>query len=270
VTTDSTLTISKFDSKFIDSHAHLSHKPIATDIDGVIKRAAAAGVSDIVTVGIDYDDAKAAIEIAENFDNVFCSIGYHPHNAKSVDDKMLQKMETLAAHPKVVGYGEIGLDFYWNKSPHDKQEQVFFNQLKLAKRLNKPVVIHLRDAYAKGLEMMESLAPYPAKGVIHCFSGNEDDARSALDLGFYISIPGILTFKAAKSLQTIASYLPEDRILLETDCPFLAPIPYRGKVNEPAYMVHTAEKLAQIRGISLDKLANITRENTRKVFNLKI
>ena len=154
-------------------------------------------------------------------------------------------MEVLARHPKVVGYGEIGLDFFRNLSPHDTQIGVFRDQLTLAKRLEKPVVIHLRDAYSRGLDMLEDAAPFPHGGVIHCFSGNEDDAKRALRLGFYISIPGTVTYKKNGKLRDIVKELPPDRILLETDCPFLSPEPLRGRDNEPANIVHTARKVAR-------------------------
>jgi TatD DNase family protein len=177
-------------------------------------------------------------------------------------------MEKLAGHHKVVGYGEIGLDFFRNLSPREVQLAVFRDQLALAKRLHMPVVIHLRNAYREGLQMLEKAAPFPAGGVIHCFSGDINDARRAIGLGFHVSIPGTVTYKKSDKLQLITSKLPSDRILLETDCPFLSPEPLRGKDNEPAYMIHTARKVAELRGVFLDEIAALTTRNAIRLFRL--
>jgi TatD DNase family protein len=252
----------------VDSHAHLELDPLYQDADAVVKRAAAAGVAFIVTVGIDLEDIRRALEIADRFPRVFASVGFHPHNAKDVGARGLLQVEEAAKHPKVVAYGEIGLDFFRNLSPRNTQISVFRDQLFLAKQLGKPVVIHLRDAYEEGLDMLEKAAPFPAGGVIHCFSGYEQDTKRALALGFHISIPGTVTYKKNDVLRTIVRGLPEDKILLETDCPFLAPEPLRGKDNEPAYLTHTARKVAEIRGVSLDHLARVTTENAKRFFKL--
>ncbi|MFH1118102.1 MAG: TatD family hydrolase [Pseudomonadota bacterium] len=255
---------------FIDSHAHLELDPLSRDPEAVVARAVAAGVGAMVTIGIDLADARNALDIADRIDCVYAGVGFHPHNAKDVGDDGLVKMEHLARHPKVVGYGEIGLDFFRNRSPRDSQIRVFQDQLHLAKRLGKPVVIHLRDAYREGLDMLERSAPFPERGVIHCFSGDENDAKRALDLGFFISIPGTVTYKKNTKLRDIVGHLPEDRILLETDCPFLAPEPLRGKDNEPAYMVHTATKVAEVRGVSLEAIARVTTANAVRLFGLPL
>jgi TatD DNase family protein len=254
----------------VDSHAHLELEPLVKDPEGAVRRAAAVGVTAIITVGIDIEDAEVALEIADRLDNVFASVGFHPHNAKDVQDNGLAKMEQLASRPKVKGYGEIGLDFFRNLSPQDCQLRVFSEQLELAKKLKKPVVIHLRDAYRQGLDMLEQAAPFPAGGVIHCFSGDWADAERALGLGFYVSIPGTVTFKQKDDLRSIVSRLPEDRILLETDCPFLAPVPLRGKTNEPAYVVHTAKKVAEVRGVSFEDVAATTSSNAARLFDLPL
>jgi len=255
---------------FIDSHAHLELEPLVNDPDSVIARAGAAGVAAIICVGIDLDDAGVAIDIVERFDNVYGSVGFHPHNAKDVTDSSLESMIQLAQHPRVVAYGEIGLDFFRNLSPQGRQKAVFSDQLAMAKNLAKPVVIHLRNAYSEGLDMLEQFAPYPAGGVIHCFSGNREDAERSLDLGFYISIPGPITYKKNQELRSIVSNLPMDRVLLETDCPFLAPEPFRGKDNEPALIVHTAARVAEIWGISLKEVARITTGNAIRLFGLPL
>lgn len=252
----------------IDSHAHLELEPLIKDAEGVMARAADAGVAAVITVGIDLEDVKNALGLADRFDNVFASVGFHPHNAKDVGDHGLAEMEALAAHPKVVGYGEVGLDFFRNLSPHDVQVRVFKDQLLLAKSLSKPVVIHLRNAYKEGLEILEQAAPFPAGGVIHCFSGDADDARRSLDLGFYVSVPGTVTYKKNDSLREIVKNLPMDRILLETDCPFLSPEPLRGKDNEPAHMVHTAARVAEVRHTSFSDIALNTSRNAVRLFGL--
>jgi len=253
----------------IDSHAHLELEPLVRNPGAVVERAFAAGVAAIITVGIDLEDAKSALDIAEQFDQVFACVGFHPHNAKDVGDDDLLKMEELARHPKVVGYGEVGLDFFRNRSPRDRQVAVFGDQLSLAKALGKPVVIHLRDAYSEGLAMLEKAAPFASGGVIHCFSGSLDDARRALDLGFHISIPGTVTYKKNEILRSIVAQLPRERLLLETDCPFLSPEPLRGKDNEPAFIVHTARKVAEVREVSLTEISRITTANAVRLFDLQ-
>lgn len=252
----------------VDSHAHLELEPLVLDPEAVVHRAAQAGVAAIVTVGIDLEDARQALNIADRFANVFACLGFHPHNAKDVDDDLFMAMEQLASHPKVKGYGEIGLDFFRNHSPHDRQRAVFEEQIALAKRLSKPVVIHLRDAYPEGLSMLEKAAPFPRGGVIHCFSGNEDDARRALELGFHLSIPGTVTYKKNQQLRDIVRTVPSDRILVETDCPFLAPEPLRGKDNEPAFMVHTVRKIAEVLEMPFAEVARTTAANAVRLFGL--
>jgi TatD DNase family protein len=252
----------------VDSHAHLELEPLVSDAEAVVQRAFAAGVAYVITVGIDLDDAKRALTLADRFERVFACVGFHPHNAKEADGEALLRIEALARHPKVVGYGEIGLDFFRNLSPRDRQLEVFARQLALAQKLAKPVVIHLRDAYRQGLDMLEQASPFPAGGIIHCFSGTEADAQRALDLGFHISIPGTVTYKKNEALRSVVRSVPADRLLLETDCPFLAPEPLRGKDNEPAYIVHTARKVAEVRGVSLEEICRITTVNAVKVFGL--
>lgn len=252
----------------VDSHAHLELEPLVAEAEAVVERASAAGVAYVVTVGIDLADAKSALALADRFERVFACVGFHPHNAKEADEEALLKIETVAHHPKVVGYGEIGLDFFRNHSPRDRQREVFARQLVLAQKLAKPVVIHLRDAYRQGLDMLEEASPFPAGGIIHCFSGTEADARRALDLGFHISIPGTVTYKKNDLLRSVVASLPEDRLLLETDCPFLAPEPLRGKDNEPAYIVHTARRVAEVRGVSFEEICRTTTMNAVRVFGL--
>jgi TatD DNase family protein len=254
----------------VDSHAHLELDPLVRDPAGVVGRALEAGVCAIVTVGIDLEDARIALDIVDRFESVFGCVGFHPHNAKAARDGDLHRMAELARHPRVVGYGEIGLDFFRNHSPHDQQRTVFREQIATAKELAKPVVIHLRDAYGEGLDILEDAAPFPAGGVIHCFSGNRDDAARFVKLGFYVSIPGTVTYKKNDALRDIVRELPADRILLETDCPFLSPEPFRGKDNEPALIVHTAAKVADVRGATYQEICRLTTANARRVFRLPL
>lgn len=254
----------------VDSHAHLELEPLYSNCSAVVARASLAGVAFIVTVGIDLEDVERALLVADRFPCVYACVGFHPHNAKDVGAGSLSTMERYARHPKVVGYGEIGLDFFRNHSPRDVQIEVFADQLSIAKDLAKPVVIHLRNAYSEGLEMIERAAPFPAGGVIHCFSGTESDAQRALALGFHISIPGTITYKKNDAFRSIVKDLPENRILLETDCPYLSPEPLRGKDNEPSYIVHTANRVAEVRQVSYGHICRATTRNAARLFNLPI
>lgn len=255
----------------VDTHAHLGLDKLYSDAAGIVRRAEAVGVGSIITIGIDMEQSVRALEIADRFPSVWAAVGFHPHNASDADDRALAEMERLAGHPRVVGYGEIGLDFFWDLSPRDVQRAVYRDQIDLAAKLDKPVIIHLREAYDEGLSMLEKAAPFPRAGVIHCFSGSEDDARRALDLGFCLSFPGTVTFKNNDWLRSIVASLPEDRILLETDCPFLAPAPLRGKPNEPAFMVHTAEMVAQVRWSGdREKTAAVTTANAARLFGIPL
>jgi TatD DNase family protein len=254
----------------VDSHAHLELEPLVKDPAGVVARASEAGVEAIITVGIDLEDVDRALTIADQFPEVHACVGFHPHNAKGVRENSLAMMEERARHPKVVGYGEIGLDFFRNWSPRDAQIRVFREQLALAKDLGKPVVIHLRNAYSEGLKMLREAGPFPAGGVIHCFSGTAQDARDAMDLGFHISVPGTVTYRKNHQLQEIVRDLPADRLLLETDSPFLSPEPLRGKDNEPAFIIHTAKKVAEIRGTTPAEIARTTTRNSARLFGLPV
>ncbi|AFM22990.1 TatD family hydrolase [Desulfomonile tiedjei] len=254
----------------VDTHAHLELDPLFGRCEQVVANAVSAGIVAIVTVGIDLEDVERALNVAERFPHVYACVGFHPHNAKEAAAAGLSQMEIYAKHPKVVGYGEIGLDFFRNHSPRDIQIRIFEEQLSLAKNLGKPVVIHLRDAYREGLEILERSAPYPAGGVIHCFSGTQADADRAVALGFHISIPGTVTYKKNDALRSIAQKCPKERILLETDCPFLSPEPLRGKDNEPANIVYTAKKVAEVLGIPYESVCELTTTNARHFFGLAV
>jgi TatD DNase family protein len=252
----------------IDAHAHLELEPLAENPGKYLERARAHGVVAVVSVGIDLEDAARNLAIAQAYDQVFACVGFHPHNASVVSDTGLTHMESLARHPKVVGYGEVGLDFFRNLSPQDSQRDAFRAQIALAKKLSLPLVIHLRDAYPEGLSILESEAPFEKGGVVHCFSGTSEHADRVVKLGFHISIPGTVTYKKNEALRRIVGEIPEDRILVETDCPYLSPEPFRGKDNEPAHVIYTAKKVAEIRGMSLKNVADITTENACALFGL--
>jgi TatD DNase family protein len=254
---------------FIDSHAHLEMSEFNRDRPEVVKRAVEAGVACIITVGTTLHDCRKALTIAAQYEPVYAVIGIHPHEVKAVDAKTYDALKTLAKNDKVVAYGETGLDFFRNLSPRDVQIRRFGEQLDLAEELDLPVVIHDREAHTETMDMLRAWKG-KRRGVVHCFSGDRAMARKCLDLGFYISVPGPVTFPKSDRLREIVKDIPLDRLLLETDCPYLTPEPYRGKRNEPAYVVHTARKIAAVRGISLDELARATSRNAKELFRLPI
>jgi TatD DNase family protein len=206
--------------------------------------------------------------IAGQNENIYATVGVHPHDVARASDKTFDDLRDLVRDPKVVAYGEIGLDFFRNISPREKQIEMFKRQLKLAYDLNMPVIIHDRDAHEQTLSIVK--ASGVRRGVFHCFSGDYDMARQCIDLGFYISIPGVVTYNKAKTIQDVARQIPLDSILLETDAPYLTPEPHRGKRNEPSFIVHTARKVAQIKGIPFEEVADITARNAMNLFDIKV
>lgn len=254
---------------FIDSHAHLEMSEFNRDLPDVVKRAADAGVGCIITVGTTLNDCRKALSIAARYEPVYVVIGVHPHEVKAIDEKTYDALRILAKNEKVVAFGETGLDFFRNLSPRDVQIRRFGEQLDLAEELDLPVVIHDREAHTETLNILKRWKG-KKRGVIHCFSGDRAMARACLDMGFYISIPGPVTFPKSTRLREIVKDIPLERLLLETDCPYLTPEPHRGKRNEPAYVVHTARKIAEVKGISLDELANATSLNAKELFRLPI
>lgn len=251
----------------IDSHAHLDMDDFAADRDPVIKRAVQGGVARIVTIGIDLASSKKAIEIAKKYDFIYATVGYHPHNADEAEPRDLEKLRALASEPKVVAWGEIGLDFFRRHSPPEKQVKAFERQLDIASEQALPVIIHDRDAHTDLLRILKSRKKQ-YRGVIHCFSGNYDLAMALIELGFCISFPGTVTYKNAVDTQAVATRIPLERLLVETDCPYLTPLPFRGKRNEPLYVKHTAEKIAQLRQLDFEELAQAISANTIRLFNL--
>lgn len=254
----------------IDTHLHLDFEQYDTDREAVLERAHAAGVDYLITIGIDAATCGNAIALAERYPQVYAAVGLHPNSADEWNDDFERTLREWAAHPKVVAIGEIGLDYYWKRVPHDIQQRVFEAQLALASETDLPVIIHDRDAHANTLATLAAWvkagsAPTPP-GVLHCFSGDMSMAQDALELGFYLGVDGPVTYKKAQDLQAMITDLPLDRLLIETDAPFLTPHPYRGKRNEPAYVRYVAEQIARLHNTTLDQVAAQTTRNVRTLF----
>lgn len=254
----------------IDSHCHLDMDELAGDREAVLRRAAAAGVAAMVTIGAGGPLAAndAAVGLAEAHPQVFATVGVHPHEAALVTGEVLSSIARRAAHPKVVGIGETGLDYHYEHSPRPAQQSALRSFVAVARRTNLPLVVHLRSADDDAATILREERAGEVGGVIHCFSGDAASARRFLDLGFHLSFSGILTFKNADALREAARITPVDRLMVETDAPFLAPVPHRGRRNEPALVVLTAATLAEVRGEALERVAAATRENTRRLFRL--
>ncbi len=236
----------------IDTHAHLDL--LEGDLAQVLQRAEDAGVAGVVTIGIDVKSSRRAVELAHTFHQVRAVVGMHPHDASDLNEAALRELRRLAGDPRVVGIGETGLDFYRNLSPRSEQERAFRSLLDLARELALPVVVHDREAHADALRILEEYAPFDGKLVMHCFSGDLEMARAVLDLGGYVSVAGPVTFHNASKLQEVVRALPLERLLIETDCPFLSPHPFRGKPNSPERLVLIAEKVAELKGITVEEL----------------
>lgn len=253
--------------ELIDTHCHLDYEPLASSREAVLARAQAAGVRAMLSIGTTVDTSRANIELAHRYPQIFAAVGVHPHEADSVTEADLNTIEELAADPRVVAVGEIGLDAYYKNSSVDGQRRAFEAFLGIARRRNLPVAIHCRDAYEPLLEILRRAAS-SWRGVMHCASGTPAFIEEALALGFHVSFSGTVTFPNAKSTRELVGLVPDDRLLIETDAPFLAPQPARGKPNEPAYLAHTAAHLAQLRGITVEALAALTSRNARRLFGL--
>ncbi|MCC6553393.1 MAG: TatD family hydrolase [Polyangiaceae bacterium] len=254
----------------IDSHCHLDPHHFHEGADAVLDRARAAGVGAFVVIGVgeDLTSARFAVELAARRPDVRAAVGVHPHDASRADEGMLAELTALAARPEVVAVGEIGLDYHYMHSPKGRQQGVFRDLTGLARRLGKPIVVHTREAPADTLEILEREGAREVGGIIHCFSEDRPFAERALALDFDLSFSGIVTFRNARAVQEVAAWAPGDRILVETDSPYLAPIPYRGKRCEPAYVLHTARHIAALRGEPFEALAARTVENTRRRLRL--
>jgi len=252
----------------IDSHTHLEMDEFEVDRDAVVARARQAGVKFMITVGTTLANCEKALGLADRYAEVYVALGIHPHDAKDIDNQTYDSLRQLAVRDKVVAYGEIGLDFHYDWSPRQTQIASFGEQLALASELDLPVIIHDREAHQEILAML-GVRRGELRGVIHCFSGDRNMAGKFMDLGFYISVPGTVTFKKAEELRQVVQYVPLTSLLIETDAPFLAPQPYRGKRNEPAYVAETAAKIAELKGLAYEEVAQATTENAMELFGLK-
>ena len=253
-----------------DSHAHVDGPEFDADRGDVLARARAAGVRRMVVIGAvgDPTSAERAVALAENDPDIWATVATHPHDVEKMTDEWWAVHERLAPHPRVVAIGETGLDYYYDHSPREQQKVAFARFLDLAHRVNKPVVCHIRDAHDDARAILKEGRAGELGCVIHCFTGTPDDARQYAELGYYVSFSGIVTYKTAQPLRDAVPLVPRERLLIETDCPYLAPIPKRGKRNEPAFIVHTAEVVATCAGMNIEDLARQTAENAARVFRL--
>ncbi|AIC96590.1 TatD family hydrolase [Shouchella lehensis] len=250
----------------IDTHVHLNADQFEDDVNETILRAREAGVKEMIVVGFDEKTINRAMELIEKDDYIYAAIGWHPVDAIDMTDDHLSWIEELSKHPKVVAIGEMGLDYHWDKSPKDVQKDVFRKQIALAKKVNLPIIIHNRDADQDVVELLEEEHAKEVGGVMHCFGGSVEIAERCIKNNFYIGLGGPVTFKNAKRPKEVAKQIPLDRLLVETDAPFLAPHPYRGKRNEPAYVKRVAEDIADIREMSFEELCQKTTENAKNLF----
>ena len=254
----------------IDSHAHIQGKEYAGEADAVIARAHAAGVEGIIAVGGagNMSSNTEAVRLANVFPNVYATVGMHPHDAKDVGAAELEVLKNLAADAKVVAIGETGLDYYYSHSPHEVQRRVFAQFIHMARQTHLPIVVHERDAAQDGAALLRREGAGELRGVIHCFTGNYESACAYLDLGFYLSFTGIITFKNASALREVVNKVPLERMLVETDSPYLTPVPHRGKRNEPAYVRFVAETIAKVKDIAFEEIAQVTTANVKQLFRI--
>ena len=251
-----------------DTHVHLNAEQFKDDLSEVVERAIEAKVERMVVVGFDRPTIEKAMELIEMYDFIYASVGWHPVDAIDMTDEDLEWIEELSAHPKVVALGEMGLDYHWDKSPKEIQQDVLRRQIRLAKKVKMPIIIHNRDATEDLLSILKEEGANEVGGIMHCFSGSVEVARECVDMNFYISLGGPVTFKNAKRPKEVAKEIPLDKLLVETDCPYLTPHPYRGKRNEPAYVKLVAEQIAELKGISLAEVGEATTENAKKLFGI--
>jgi TatD DNase family protein len=252
----------------VDSHCHLDFPDFIDDMDGVIARADEAGVKHMLSICTHVTKFEQVLAIARRYENIFCTVGIHPHNAEDEPEVTPEDLIRLASHNKVIGFGETGLDFHYNKSPSDIQKRQFKSHIEASRKTGLPLIVHTRNAdddMARILKQESSIGMF--SGLLHCFSSSRELAETAINLGFYLSISGIITFKKADDLREIVRETPLNRLLIETDAPYLAPVPMRGRVNEPAFTRYTAEKVAEIKGLSVEEVAYATTENFFTLFS---
>ena len=260
--------IERSDFMLIDTHAHLDFDEYKDNFEDVLKQAQEAGVEKIIIPGVTIKDSQRVVDLIEKYDCLYGAIGVHPSEAKTWDENSYEILKNFAKHEKIVAIGEIGLDYYWDKTFNDVQQVVLKEQIKLAKKLKKPVIIHDREAHSDVFNILKETNANEVGVVMHCFSGSLEFAMECVNLGFYIALGGPVTFKNAKKPKEVASKIPLDKLLLETDCPFLTPHPYRGQVNYPHYIKLVAEEIATLRGVSYDEIASQTTKNAEKLFQL--
>ncbi|WP_141434169.1 TatD family hydrolase [Bacillus sp. 03113] len=251
-----------------DTHVHLNAEQFEEDLKDVIERAKATGIENMVVVGFDRPTINRAMELIEEYEFLYASIGWHPVDAIDMTDEDLDWIEELSKHPKVVALGEMGLDYHWDKSPREIQQEVFRKQIRLAKKVNLPIVIHNRDATEDIIHILKEEEAKTVGGIMHCFSGSVETAKECVNMNFYISLGGPVTFKNAKKPKEVAEAIPLEKLLVETDCPYLTPHPFRGKRNEPSYVKLVAEKIAEIKGVSFEEVARMTTKNAKKLFDI--
>jgi TatD DNase family protein len=259
-------------SFLIDSHCHLDMESYTDDLDHILDRARSAGVQSIISIGIDEESSRSAIKIANANPMVKASVGVHPHDVENITEGTYQRLKVLISENRdqVVGYGEIGLDFAKQYAAADIQRKAFQEQLQLAKEMSLPLIIHDREAHEDTIQLLQRNGPFPHGGVMHCFSGDMVLAEQVLALGFYISIPGVVTFKNGQDLQEVARQVPLESLIIETDGPFLAPSPWRGKRNEPSYLPYTAAKIAELKDVSMEEVALQTSKNVERLFHYTV
>lgn len=255
---------------YIDSHCHLERETFNDELDAVIARAFEAGLSHLVAVGASRVavGAEEAIALAEREPRIYATAGIHPHDAGNVQGADYETIATIGGRPKVVAIGEIGLDYFYDHAPKSVQREVFEKQIAIAKQLDKPIMLHIRDAHEDAYDVLDANGLPSAGGIVHCFTAGPKEAEAYLARGMYLSIPGVVSFKKSVELQEAVKMIPLERMLIETDTPYLAPVPFRGKRNEPAYVVHTAEKIAELRGVNRDAIGEATRANALRVFRI--
>ena len=252
---------------FVDSHCHLDFSVFTDDLDSVIARAGEAGVKHMLSICTHVSRFDQVLAIARRYDNIFCTVGIHPHNAQDEPQITPKELMHLAENNKVIGFGETGLDFHYDKSPHDTQKKQFMSHIEASRETGLPLIIHTRNADSSMAKILrEETAKGKFSGLLHCFSSSRELAETAINLGLYLSISGIVTFNNAGELRDIVRETPLDRLLIETDAPYLAPVPMRGKVNEPAFTRYTAEKVAEIKGLSIEEIATVTTDNFFTLF----
>lgn len=251
-----------------DSHTHLNNEWILEDIDEICGRIESEGLEYVMNVGYDLESSLLAVNQAQKYDWCYAAVGCHPHDVKGMDDMTLLMFKNLARKPKVMAIGEIGLDFYYDHSPRDEQREWFRKQIRLAKEIKKPIIIHDRDAHDETMQILKEEDAFPNGVLMHCYSGSADMARQYIKLGAMLSIPGTITFKNNRKQREVVESIPLEYLMIETDAPYLTPEPFRGKRNEPSYVKYTAQKIAEILGCDFDTVVNATNENARRFFGI--